>query len=397
MRKLSAILFITLFALLCLFGCNPSSPGNNGNANDTTDTTDKTDNDNWTYTNAHYANPLKFYKQDGSEYFVTVADPDILRDDESGYFYMYCTNTQCEMGDKGILYDRGPIFRSENLVDWTWVGSVFDGHHDALNWHDKNAGVWAPSVIKVGDRYNYYYSLSLWGDSNPGIGVATSPTPYGPWTHYGKLLDQEMTGVRNGIDPQPFYDGDDLYIVWGSFYGIAATLLTDDGTELFYGDSVKDHITYLIDDNTDGKMNVNINYEGSYIIKRNGKLYYFGSQGTCLSGKDSTYRVRVGVCDNFLEKFATHDGITLDKEPYGEEVISPSDKVVGVGHNTVVQDFAGDYWLFYHGFYLDGENPGERIAFMDKLLWDENDMPYVEGRKASIGKDILGPTVVKHN
>ena len=397
MRKLSAILFITLFALLCLFGCNPSSPGNNGNANDTTDTTDKTDNDDWTYTNAHYANPLKFYKQDGSEYFVTVADPDILRDDESGYFYMYCTNTQCEMGDKGILYDRGPIFRSENLVDWTWVGSVFDGHYDALNWHDKNAGVWAPSVIKVGDRYNYYYSLSLWGDSNPGIGVATSPTPYGPWTHYGKFLDQEMTGVRNGIDPQPFYDGDDLYIVWGSFYGIAATLLTDDGTELFYGDSVKDHITYLIDDNTDGKMNVNINYEGSYIIKRNGKLYYFGSQGTCLSGKDSTYRVRVGVCDNFLEKFATHDGITLDKEPYGEEVISPSDKVVGVGHNTVVQDFAGDFWLFYLGFYLDGENPGERNAFMDKLLWDENDMPYVEGRKASIGKDILGPTVVKHN
>ena len=89
MRKLSAILFITLFALLCLFGCNPSSPGNNGNANDTTDTTDKTDNDDWTYTNAHYTNPLKFYKQDGSEYFVTVADPDILRDDESGYFYMY--------------------------------------------------------------------------------------------------------------------------------------------------------------------------------------------------------------------------------------------------------------------------------------------------------------------
>lgn len=383
------VLVITILAV----GCYPAVTPPDKDPDDTVTPIEPIERE---YTNKHYQNPLKFYKQDGSEYFVTVADPDILRDDESGYFYMYCTNTQCEMGDKGIMYDRGPIFRSEDLVNWIWVGSVFDGHPDALNWHDKNAGVWAPSVIKVGNRYNYYYSLSLWGDSNPGIGVATSPTPYGPWTHYGKLLDQEMTGVRNGIDPQPFYDGDDLYIVWGSFFGIACTLLTDDGTELFYGDAVKDHITYLIDDNTDGNMNIDINYEGSYIIKRNDKFYFFGSQGSCLASIESTYRVRVGVCDNFLDKFTTHDGIPLDKEPYGEEVISPSDKVVGVGHNTVVQDFAGDYWLFYHGYDVNGENPSERIVFLDKLLWDENDMPYVEGRKASIGQDKLGPTIVKH-
>ena len=69
------------------------------------------------YTVQEYDNPLRFYKQDGSQYHVTVADPDIYRDDETGYFYMYCTNTQCEMGDKGMQYDRGPIFRSENR--WT--------------------------------------------------------------------------------------------------------------------------------------------------------------------------------------------------------------------------------------------------------------------------------------
>ncbi len=349
----------------------------------------------FTYTVGQYTNPLRFYKQDGSEYHVTVADPDIYRDDETGYFYMYCTNTQCEMGDKGMQYDRGPIFRSENLVDWVWVGSVFDGHPNALSWHDKNAGVWAPAVIKVGDTYNYYYSLSLWGDSNPGIGVATSPTPYGPWTHYGKLLDQEMTGVINGIDPMPFYDGDALYMVWGSFFGIACTQLTDDGTELFYGDQVKDHITWLIDDNTGGNgMNVDTNYEGTYLIRHEGKVYFFGSSGTCLASTESTYRVRAGVADKFLDKFTTHDGIPLSEAPYGEEVISPSDKVVGVGHNTVVQDFAGDYWLFYHGYDVNGEYPSERIVFLDKILWDENGMPYVENREASIGETKTGPVIV---
>lgn len=384
MIKKCLSVLISLVFLLC--GCASEIPDKDGEEQG-----EQTERE---YTNEVYQNPLRFHKQDGSEYSVAVADPDIYRDDESGYFYLYCTNTQCEMGDKGMMYDRGPIFRSSNLVDWTWVGSVFDGNSDALDWHDKNAGVWAPSVIKVGNRYNYYYSLSLWGDSNPGIGVATSPTPYGPWTHYGKLLDQEMTGVKNGIDPQPFYDGENLYMIWGSFFGIACTLLTDDGTELFYGDAVKEHITYLIEDNTDGEMDVDINYEGSYVIRREGKLYYFGSQGTCLNSTASTYRVRAGVCDNFGEKFATHDGITLDKEPYGEEVVSPSDKVAGVGHNTVVQDFAGEYWLFYHGYDIEGEF-GERIVFMDKLLWDENGMPYVEGRQASVGQEKTGPTIVK--
>ena len=60
-----------------------------------------------------------------------------------------------------------------------------------------------------------------------------------------------------------------------------------------------------------------------------------------------------------------------------------------------MQDFAGDYWLFYHGYDVYGERPSERIVFMDKLLWDENGMPYVEGRKASIGEEKTGPTIVK--
>ena len=346
------------------------------------------------YKTEKYKNTLKFHKQDGSEYFVGCADPDIYRDDETGYFYMYCTNTSCEMGKIGVKYDKGPIFRSKNLADWTWVGSVFEDSPSALDWHDKNAGVWAPCVVKVGKKYNYYYSLSLWGDENPGIGVATSDTPYGPWKHYGKLLDYKSTGVKNGIDPYVMYVGDELYIVWGSFFGIATTLLTDDGTEVFYGSDVKNHITYLIDDNTDGSMNVDINYEGSYIVPHNNKLYYFGSQGTCLSGVESTYKVKVGVADKFLDKFKDHNGKLLSQEPYGDTCIAPSDKVVGVGHNCVVKDFNDEYRLFYHGYDLNGEYPTERVVFMDKLLWDENDMPYVKDKVASINEEKIGPTIV---
>lgn len=349
------------------------------------------------YINKTYQNPLNFYKQDGSKYFVTAADPDVLKADD-GYFYMYCTNTYCEMGNKGMQYDRGPIFQSKDLINWTWVGSVFDGHPQALNWGDKDAGVWAPSVIKVGDHYNYYYSLSLWGDNNPGIGVATSLTPYGPWTHYGKVLDSNLSGVKNSIDPKPIYDEDGkLYLIWGSFYGIGAVELTDDGTEVFWGiNNIKDHLYWIIDDNSNGQMDININYEGSYIIKRNDSYYYFGSQGTCCDGVNSTYRVKAGKANKLLGKYYGSDGKTLTDETgsYGDLVIGPSEEVAGVGHNTVVEDYEGEFWLFYHGFDVDGEYPNERTIFMDKLYFDENDMPYVENKKASIHQDKIGPLVI---
>ncbi len=349
------------------------------------------------YINKTYQNPLNFYKQDGSKYFVTAADPDVLKADD-GYFYMYCTNTYCEMGNKGMQYDRGPIFQSKDLINWTWVGSVFDGHPQALNWGDKDAGVWAPSVIKVGDHYNYYYALSLWGDSNPGIGVATSLTPYGPWTHYGKVLDSNLSGVKNSIDPQPIYDEDGkLYLIWGSFYGIGAVELTDDGTEVFWGiNNIKDHLYWIIDDNSNGQMDININYEGSYIIKRNDSYYYFGSQGTCCDGVNSTYRVKAGKANKLLGKYYGSDGKTLTDETgsYGDLVVGPSEEVAGVGHNTVVEDYEGEFWLFYHGFDVNGEYPNERTIFMDKLYFDENDMPYVENKKASIHQDKIGPLVI---
>lgn len=349
------------------------------------------------YVRKTYSNPIHFYRLDGSEYFVAAADPEVIYG-EDGYWYLYITNASCEMGEKGIMFDRGPIFRSRDLTGWTWCGSVFEGQTEQADWGSKDAGVWGPHVVKVGDQYNYYYSLSSWGDSNPGIGVATSPTPYGPWKHHGRLLDQNMTGVINGIDPFVTYEGDDLYIVWGSFYGIAATRLTDDGTELFYADQVKDHLVWLIANNQEGdSMNVDINYEGSFIVKKDEKYYFFGSQGTCLAGTSSTYTVKTGVSDSLFGPYKGSDGNDLSTGTYGDVVVAPSEEVGGTGHNTVIQDFAGDYWLIYHGYDINSSSHSdERQLFMDKLEWNERTgLPYVKDKKASINQKMVGPKVIK--
>ena len=345
-----------------------------------------------------YKNPLSFYKIDGNKYDVSACDPDVIQGDD-GYWYMYCTNCNVEDANGNMKFVLGPIFKSANLSDWQYAGNVFDGNAGAATWGSSGAGVWAPSVIKVGSRYNYYYSLSTWGDSNPGIGLAVGDSPIGPWKHYKKLFDQEMTGVRNGIDPQAVYIGEELYLIWGSFYGIGCVKMTDDGTEPFYGfDSLSEHVTYIVDNNRGNEgMDVDVNFEGSYVIEHNGKYFYMGSQGTCLNGLESTYRVKVGVSDNFFGPYCGSDGKTItDSEgSYGDLVIGPDENVAGTGHHTIVKDNAGEYWIIYHGFNIHGDYNKDRITFMDKILWDENDFPYVENKVASVGTLLPGPTIYK--
>ncbi len=390
MKKLASIFM--LISVLSLSSCQSSNKNDVGNDSNITKKE---------YIREKYSNPLNFYKVDGSKYDVYCADPDVIRCDEDNYYYMYCTNTDCEMGEKGIMYDRSPIFRSRNLVDWTWCGSVFDGLENAANWGTKDAGVWGPSVIKVGNRYNYYYGLSTWGDPNPGIGVASSPTPYGPWVDHGKILDSVDSGVKNSIDPQALYVGDKLYLVWGSFFGIGIIELTEDGLEPYVGSTnLKEYTKYIIKDNTtDGIMDVNINYEGSYIVQKDNKFYYFGSQGTCLSGTNSTYKVKVGVSDSIFGPYKGSDNFELDDKngSFGDLVVSPSSEVAGTGHNTIIKDFDGRYWILYHGYHINGNLPEYRIPFLDELTWsEETSMPFVKGNNASINEEKLGPTILKY-
>jgi len=343
-----------------------------------------------------YENPLAILDEQGNQYFVPIADPDVVYG-EDGYWYMYPTNAPV-LDKEGIqFFDYGPIFQSRDLISWKWVASAFQGHSEATNWGTPGAGVWAPSVIKVNNQWNYYYSLSTWGDSNPGVGVATSSTPYGPWTHHGRVIDSATSGVKNSIDPQAIYDGDELYLLWGSFFGIAAIKLTDDGIEPYYGASYPEYLHWLIIDNTtNSKMNININYEGTYVLKKDDKFYFMGSQGTCCSGISSTYRVKVGVSDSLLGPYVASSGEDLSEEPYGDLVIGPDENVAGTGHHAVIQDFAGDYWIIYHGFDLKGTHPNERELLIDRILFDQvTKMPYVKDFKPTYGTPKEGPLVLK--
>lgn len=142
-----------------------------------------------------YTNPV---------YEPIFADPSIVRAPDRTY-YAYGTQDASPAWDCDDA--AMPILRSDDLVDWEYVGDVFEEWPD---WKD-DGFLWAPDIARYKGRYYVYYSYSEWGDENPGIGVATATDPEGPFEDHGKLFSSEEIGVENGTptassDLRPYAD-----------------------------------------------------------------------------------------------------------------------------------------------------------------------------------------------
>ena len=296
---------------------------------------------------------------------TSVPDPCVIKVPD-GYFYLYGTEDHHNL----------PIYRSKNLVDWLFVGTAFN---DSTRPHTvapyvkytysdgstKSPKLWAPDVARIGDKYVLYYAIGVWGDHmKSGIGIAWADSPEGPFHDGGALFLSEDIGVENSIDAQYVSDGGKNYLVWGSFYGIYVIQLTDDGLHLMPGD--KPH-------KIAGKLT-----EGSYIYKRNGYYYLFGSAGTCCEGAKSTYRVVVGRSRSLLGPYLDKNGNRmLDNK--AELVVKGDDFVAGPGHNAeIVEDDKGQTWMPMHG-YLRADAGKGRCVFLVQIKWKKN-WPYVDGQ-----------------
>ena len=284
-----------------------------------------------------------------------IADPSIIRDDD-GTFYAYGTE---DAWNHSTDFRYVPIIKSDNLVDWEYVGDAFEQKPDWKGF----AYIWAPDIQYFNDQYYLYYSLSVWDDPNPAIGVATADNPEGPFTDHGMLFDSDTIGVQNSIDPYVHTTDDGVkYMFWGSFYGIYAIELTEDGLDTV-GEKV--HIA--------GNA-----FEAPYIIERDGYYYFFGSTGSCCAGAASSYQVRVGRSENLLGPYEDRQGRNL-LGTNGSLVVGDGEQFVGNGHNAAIQDDAGDWWLIYHGIdrneaYLPG-GATRRPLMIDKIVWDSSGWP----------------------
>ena len=281
-----------------------------------------------------------------------LADPSLIKN--CSYFYAY--GTEDNWADEGG-YHLVPVVRSQDLTNWEFRGNAM---LSKPTWKEKG-GIWAPDVSEVDGKFYMYYSYSTWGDPNPGIGLAISDLPEGPFIDQGKVFDSEDIGVKNSIDPYYWEENGKKYLIWGSFHGLFLTQLSSDGKKAI-GKKTQLAGNHL---------------EASYIYFRDGYYYLFGSAGTCCEGEKSTYKVLVGRSKKLKGPYLDKNGNSLLCFGTGTLVVEGSSQVAGPGHNAeLVTDVRGQEWLLYHGMLRTkpklGNGANRRALFLDPIQWEDN-------------------------
>ena len=356
------ILRLSLLVLLFLTACTTDK-----------ETTNKTEiiEEKIEYSFSTYQNAMIPITQSGWEYWTEIADPSVVRGDD-GLFYIFSTIRRAFVSNDMCNW----TVLTENLIPRpTWGDSEEFGRPD----------VWAPDVIKIKDKWIYYYSLAAWGKPAAGIGYAVSDNVSGPYTDMGLLMNTEGVGINGLIDPQPIIDNGRVYMLVGSFHGNYLVELTDDGMSLLGGAEKQNKEKVLIAGiPLEESIFNNSYYEGGYIIEKDGYYYFFGSAGGCCDGKNSSYRVYVGKAKTITGPYYSHDGRKLATNNGGNTIgklalwspPSADKNTAGPGHNSVLIDDAGDYWMIYHAYTIL-DNYKTRHLFMDKITWGDDGFPIV--------------------
>jgi arabinan endo-1,5-alpha-L-arabinosidase len=331
-----------------------------------------------------YTNPLKPQIPSGG-IVESCADPSIIRGQapDDPYWYMYCTTDPLRGADRdgqgNLIFHLMPIQKSLDLVNWTYAGDVFATRP---SWVDPNAGLWAPDIHFFNGHYVLYYTAS--NTNLPGggsaIGVATAPSPTGPWTDTGTPAVEPHPAPccpdsrRWTFDPAVIADDSgQKYIFYGSYFGgISARTLSADGLHSDPASQVQ--------------ITIANRYEGAFVVKHDGYYYLFGSATNCCNGPLTGYSVFAGRSKDVLGPYVDREGNQLlAGRVGGTPVISMNgNRWVGPGHNAVFTDFEGQDWFLYHAadqndpYFTGAVGFTKRPALLDPLDWVDG-WPTVRG------------------
>jgi arabinan endo-1,5-alpha-L-arabinosidase len=336
-----------------------------------------------------YRNPLRATSPSGP--VGSCPDPAIIRGQDA-LWYMYCTSDPLNDAERvGDRFHYFAILRSSDLVTWAYIGDVFAA---LPGWVAPGTPLWAPDVQYFNGRYYLYYAApyTAFPGGGSAIGVATAPSPAGPWVDSGVPVVAPYDVAccpgqrREVIDPAVVADesGQRYLFYGGRFGGIAARPLLADGLR------------------ADAAREVQIasgdRYEGAFVVRHGGYYYLFVSAGDCCSAGPLTgYGVYVGRSANVLGPYTDRAGVALlDAAVGGTPILVPNgNRWVGAGHNAVFTDLAGQDWFLYHAIdradpYFAGP-PGwnKRPPLLDPLDWSADGWPLVNGGHGA--SDTLQP------
>jgi len=296
----------------------------------------------------------------------TFADPSIIQG-RDGYWYAYATSDPLVAnGPFGLMH----MARTKDFGSWEYLGTVFNDQTKPA-WAAPGSFFWAPDIRYFGGRYVMYFTVTDTA-ANPGgdpaIGVATAPTPAGPWTATdGPVVAPRPDG--NGgyfgtIDPALLTAADGKrYLYYGGFYGgLSVTELSPDGL-------------HAVGEPT--KVTIGDRYEGSYVVYRDGWYYLMGSSMNCCAGPTTGYSVFAGRSRSPRGPFVDADGARMDESRVGGTTVitQNGNKWIGPGHHAFITDAAGQDHIVYHAidrgtpWLTDPFGINRRPMLIDRIDW----------------------------
>lgn len=318
-----------------------------------------------------------------------VHDPTII--DHQGDFYLFSTDTNQPL-TAGI-----PIRKSKDLVNWKFIGTVFNGvPTEAKQWSNAQ-GLWAPEVIKYNNIFRLYYSASTFGSTVSMIGLAESNSPEGPWRDKGEVIKTSpQLSQHNAIDANVVLDkNQEMWIVYGSFFGgiYIAPLNKETGK---------------LKDNSFGTLiarrpkSVDTAIEGAFILYNECFDYYY--LFASFDSLNDTYNIRVGRSKNIKGPYVDLLGNKMVQDETPEKVgvkllgsyqFQNENAIFAPGHNSIFS-YENTHYLVHHARLQPFSD--QFILNIRKIYWLSNGWPVVsiknitglEERPITDSKKIVG-------
>jgi arabinan endo-1,5-alpha-L-arabinosidase len=234
---------------------------------------------------------------------------------------------------------------------------------------NKEAFYWAPDVIRIGDLYHLYYSVSEFGQNHSAIGLATSPTldPKKPgygWTDRGIVIRSGDGDRFNAIDASTLATADNhLWMAFGSFWDGIFIVELDPKTGLRIAPDTPLHrVAYCKE------------IEAPFLYQRGDYFYLFFNQGLCCRGKDSTYTIKVGRSRSVTGPYLDDQGRDCTDKG-GRPVLGTKGDFIGPGHAGIIRDPNGREWLTVH--FYDGAHNGAPTFARRALSWTVDAWPRI--------------------
>ena len=277
------------------------------------------------------------------------------------------------------------IWTSYDLVNWKSTDIKPHSADDAKEAQKTGSRFWAPDMIKIGKYWNLYISLYNAADDS-GIGLFRSESPTGPFAWCGVVTHSKTNGgIIDTIDPEVVKDPDTgkIWLFFGSTGKMFRVELNEEGTALA-GNASYTHVAGLHVSLNPSRSSV---FEGAYVYRRGDWWYLFASAGLY---SNSTYKLVVGRSKSLLGEFVDKEGRKMTEGYASDLIVSGSgDAFYGPGHNgEIFTDMSGQDYIIYHCHNESiNASSSQRYLMLQRLFWDEEGWPYVEGGKPA-AKDI---------